>query len=62
MEQLFKVRKNRLDLFKKRRTLPVREPLEAPDNLYKAVRNARRVSCLRILCTICMYVPIADIT
>ena len=36
MEQLFKVRKNRLDLFKKRRTLPVREPLEAPDNLYKS--------------------------
>ena len=36
MEQLFKVRKNRLNLFKQRRSLPQREPLEAPDNLFQS--------------------------
>ncbi|MEG0329861.1 MAG: acetyl-CoA carboxylase, carboxyltransferase subunit beta [Longicatena sp.] len=34
MEQLFKNRKNRLDLFKKRRGSEHREPIDTPENVY----------------------------
>ena len=42
MEQLFKVRKKRLDLFKKRRTQSIVEPVEAPENVFKSCPNCSK--------------------
>lgn len=42
MEQLFKVRKNRLNLFKKRRSSLMMEPVDAPENLYQSCPNCHQ--------------------
>lgn len=42
MEQLFKIRKKRLDLFKKRRTQSIVEPVEAPENVFKSCPNCSK--------------------
>lgn len=41
MEQLFKTRKNRLDLFKKRRVIEFKEPLDIPENLYHSCSGCK---------------------
>lgn len=41
MEQLFKLRKNRLELFKKRRTLPEKGPVDAPENLFHSCPDCK---------------------
>lgn len=41
MEQLFKVRKNRLDLFKKRRGGEHKSPIDVPENLFHSCPNCK---------------------
>ena len=42
MEQLFKVRKKRLNLLKKRRTQYIAESLDAPENVFKSCPNCSK--------------------
>lgn len=41
MEQLFKRRKNRLDLFKKRRSSEYKSPVDVPENLFHSCPNCK---------------------
>lgn len=41
MEQLFKIRKNRLELFKKRRGIEHKPPVDAPENLFHSCPSCK---------------------
>lgn len=48
MEQLFKTRKMRLDLFKSRRSSDQKQPIDVPENLFAVAANAKKAFHLRI--------------